>query len=262
MQKYNVTLPTSQLLTSDRQQNLRNLLRDYYISLTHHLKINHKEYQSAIKLNKKILETKGEVSTDRKEKVESIQCNFEKLLASSQTMADLLNETLPDFPKDEQIPTGGVVLDMVDDSNESLMDPWGDEETKSFYIDLPDLRIFLPNYAPKLQTTPPEEPTITEEVLDMEIEPEQLEVDEQAVSGEEINKSTTPEPAAIEEVVVPSTSQPSGHSTRQQFEIFLSNLANCVNTELIDSAAIEFLLNLNTKNNRKKLTSNLFGVQR
>lgn len=215
-----------------------------------------------MKLNKKILETKGEVSTERREKVESIQNNFEKLLASSQAMADLLNETLPDFPKDEQIQSGGVVLDMVDDSNESPMDPWDDDETKSFYTDLPDLRIFLPNYAPKLQAIQPEEPTITEEVLDMEIEPEQLEVEEPAVAAEEFAKSSTPEPVTVEEVATPSTSHTGGHGTRQQFEIFLSNLANCVNTELIDSAAIEFLLNLNTKNNRKKLTSNLFGVQR
>lgn len=276
MQKYNVTLPSSQLLTSDRQQNLRNLLRDYYTTLTQHLKTEHKDYQSALRLNKKILETKGEVSNERREKVEMIQNSFEKLLSSAQTMSDLLNEKLPEFPKDEQIQTGGVILDMIDDSGDSLMDPWGDDETKSFYTDLPDLRIFLPNYAPKLQTIQPEEPVITEEVLDMEIEPEQLEIDEQVVLADDFGKSGTPEPVVSEESVLPSTSTAAGsstgsgagsgsgggHGTRQQFEIFLNNLANCVNTELIDSAAIEFLLNLNTKNNRKKLTSALFGVQR
>ena len=112
---------------------------------------------------------------------------------------------------------------------------------------------------------PPEEAAMTEEALDMDIEPDQLIVDETAVSSEEIN----PSELIPEEVVVPTqtpgtTSLSSGgnHSTKQQFEIFLHNLANCVNKELIDSAAIEFLLNLNTKNNRKKLTNALFGVQR
>lgn len=240
------------------------MLRDYYLTLTHHLKIEHKDCQSALRLNKKILETKGEVSAERREKVDVIQNNFDKLFTSAQTMSDLLNEQLPEFPKDEQIATGGVVLDMVDDSADSLMDPWEDEETKSFYTDLPDLRIFLPNYAPKIQTIQPEEPAMTEEALDMEIEPEQLEIDEPAVLAEEFAKSSTPEPVIAEEVAAPSGAgeKTSGHGTRQQFEIFLSNLANCVNMELIDSAAIEFLLNLNTKNNRKKLTSALFGVQR
>lgn len=261
-QKYNVSLPCSTFLTPERQQNLRNLLKDYYVSLAQHLKIEHKDYQSALRLNKKILETKGEVSNERKEKVDIIQSNFEKLLSSAQTMSDFLNEDLPEFPKDEQVQTGGVVLDMVDDTADSLMDPWGDDETKSFYIDLPDLRIFLPNYAPKLQPAQTEEPGITEEVLDMEIEPDQLEVDEPAGCAEEFTKSSTPEPP-VEETSAPSTTTHSvSHPTKQQFEIFLNNLANCVNTELIDSAAIEFLLNLNTKNNRKKLVSGLFGVQR
>ena len=36
-------------------------------------------------------------------------------------------------------------------------------------------------------------------------------------------------------------------------DAFLANLPNCVNREMIDSAAAEFCLSHNTKNNRKKL---------
>lgn len=186
----------------------------------------------------------------------------------------------------------------VDDSADKELDPWGDEETKSFYVDLPDLRNFLPNYAPKQSSVPPDEPAMTEEALDMDIEPDQLQVDENAIS-EETTKASSPEPntpedsqsstvtAAASTATVSQTASSSTttaptttttntstttttaaatgsstHSTRQQFDVFLHNLANCVNKELIDSAAIEFLLNLNTKFNRKKLTNALFGVQR
>lgn len=219
-----------------------------------------------LRLNRKILESKGEVSNDRKERQEILQNNYEKLFSSAQTMSDLLNEPLPELPKDEQVQTGGVVLE-ADDTNEAL-DPWGDEETRSFYVDLPDLRIFLPNYAPKIQNVQTEEPAMSEEVLDMEIEPEQLEVDESVATSEEFGKSTTPEPMVPEEPVntasekTTTSTTTSGHATKQQFASFLQNLANCVNKELIDSAAIEFLLNLNTKNNRKKVCQTLFGVQR
>lgn len=254
-------LPISQLLTPDRQQNLRNLLKDYHASLMKHLKHEHKEYQCAIRLHKKILESKGEVSNDRKEKLESLQSAYEKLISSAQTLSDLLNENLPDLPKDEQAQSGGVVLDMVDDSNDIQLDPWGDEETKSFYTELPDLRLFLPNYAPKLQPAQLEEQQLTEEVLDMEIEPEQLEVEESVVLGEEA-KSSTPEPVLPEETSTTATSSSNPSGTRQHFANFLKNLVNCVNKELIDSAAIEFLLNLNTKSNRKKLTTGIFGVKR
>lgn len=43
---------------------------------------------------------------------------------------------------------------------------------------------------------------------------------------------------------------------------FISQLPNCVNRELIDKAAKEFCMNLNTKLNRKRLVGALFQVQR
>lgn len=51
-------------------------------------------------------------------------------------------------------------------------------------------------------------------------------------------------------------------SNKIVLEAFLNNLANCVNREMIDNAAIDFLLTLNTKHNRKKLVRTLFNVNR
>lgn len=166
---------------------------------------------------------------------------------------------------------------VTDDSADSLLDPWGDDETKSFYIDLPDLRLFLPNYAPK-QIEPPaaDESAMTDESLDLDIDPNQLAVDEQEVSedlaateADDTVAAATNDDAlvAVPAVVLAGANSATSAaaavaSSKQQFEIFSSNLTNCVNKELIDSAAIEFLLNLNTKNNRKKLTKKLFGVKR
>ena len=42
-------------------------------------------------------------------------------------------------------------------------------------------------------------------------------------------------------------------SNKVLLDSFLTTLSTCVNREMIDSAAIEFATNLNTKNNRKKL---------
>lgn len=49
---------------------------------------------------------------------------------------------------------------------------------------------------------------------------------------------------------------------RYALDAFLNELPNCINRELIDNAAVDFVLNLNTKNNRKKLTRVLFSVAR
>jgi regulator of nonsense transcripts 2 len=45
-------------------------------------------------------------------------------------------------------------------------------------------------------------------------------------------------------------------------DAYIAQLPNCVNRELIDKAAKEFLTNMNTKTNRKRLVSALFQVQR
>lgn len=259
--KLNVQLPTSSLLSPDKQQNLKNLLKDYYQSLCKHLKREHKELQAAESTNRRIMESKGELSTERKEKLELIQLNFEKFYSSAQILSDLLNEALPDLPKDVEVSTGGIILDGGDEFSDYQLDPWGDEETKQFYVELPDLREILPNFAPKQQSPViPDEPQMTEETLDMEIEvePEIDELEEVQISEIDPVVSTTPEPP-IEEQTPDSQKT---YQTKQYFENFLQNLCNCVNKELIDSAAIDFLLNLNTKNYRKKVSKVLFGVQR
>lgn len=275
-------LPVSTLLTRDKQQNLKNLLRDYYGSLCKYLRGESKAMQAAHRSIRNAMESKGEVSIERKEKLDVMQANYDKLFASVLAMADLLNEPMPELPKDEEGGKSGIVLDMLtDDSADSQLDPWGDEETKSFYVDLPDLRIFLPNFAPKLLPIQPDEPTMTEEALDLDIEPDQLIVDdEQAVAAEigDVDEQSTSlvcvtsasttaianktESTSINPATATTTTPMSMHSTKQQLDIFLHNLANCVNKELIDSAAIEFLLTHNTKSNRKRLTNTLFGVQR
>lgn len=282
-------LPSSALLAPDKQQNLRNLLRDYYASLCRHLVAEHKQLMGAQRVSRKLMATKGEVSSERRERLELQQANFDKLLASIQTMADLLDERMAELPVDEEAQRGGIVLDMVDDTAEAHLDPWGDEETRAFYVELPDLRLFLPNYAPKLATAAgsggaddggaDKEAEMTEDALDRDIAPEQLTVDEQAVSEETAateaaelaDDSAAAEESALDGAGLAGAAAAGaaggaggagGVRQRPHFEHFSANLTNCVNMELIDSAAIEFLLNLNTKNNRKKLTKKLFGVKR
>lgn len=51
-------------------------------------------------------------------------------------------------------------------------------------------------------------------------------------------------------------------SNKILLDAFLTHLPNCVNREMIDNAAVEFVVNLNTKHNKKKLIKALFGVSR
>lgn len=87
-------MPSSTLLPLDFRQSVRNLLETYYNALTNHLKNEHKEYQS---ISKKMLESKREVSNERREKLEILESKYVILLSSTQCMSDLLNKPMPDL---------------------------------------------------------------------------------------------------------------------------------------------------------------------
>ncbi|XP_053948578.1 regulator of nonsense transcripts 2 [Anastrepha ludens] len=277
-----VAIPKSDFLAPDRQQNLRGLLKDYFKNLCKHLLSEQQELLNMTKSIRRTMESKGEISNDKKEKCELMQANFDKLLSSAQTLSDLLDEPLPELTNEsENCNPGTVIESMLEVATMGELDPWGDDETKSFYTDLPDLRQYLPNFsAPKVDLEQNEEPAeMTEEALDADIDVE-MDIDDppstasdppndkdaEAAAEPANDEAATPAPLpdkianALMEVGRMSAGQIL-HS-KQHFDQFLNNLNNCVNKELIDSAAIEFLLNFNTKNNRKKLTKSIFTVQR
>ena len=230
------------MLPIDKQQNVRNLLRDYHQRICRCLKVEHKELQAAERAKRKMMESKGEISNDKRDQLEMIQNNFEKLYSSTQTLSDLLNENMPELPREIEAATEGNVLEM-EETGDLELDPWGDEDTKSFYVDLPDLRQFLPNYCAPKETLPTqEEVQLTEEALDAETAEPELDVEEQAIAAdieliqeEEKEKEAeeemaveTPEVAEVGETSVPEKATTNVLS-KQYCENFLANLQNCVN---------------------------------
>ncbi|XP_004521719.1 regulator of nonsense transcripts 2 [Ceratitis capitata] len=275
-----ITIPKSDFLAPDRQQNLRGLLKDYFKNLCKHLVSEQQELLNMTKSIRRTMESKGEISNDKKEKCELMQANFDKLLSSAQTLSDLLDEPLPELTNETETCNAGTVLEnMLEEANLGELDPWGDEETKSFYTDLPDLRQYLPNFsAPKVDLEQSEEPAeMTEEALDADIDvemdlddppsttsdpPNDKDAETASEQANEEGASAAPLPDKIANALMEVGRALHVPHTKQHFDQFLSNLNNCVNKELLDSAAIEFLLNFNTKNNRKKLTKSIFAVQR
>lgn len=255
--KVEITLPKSTFLPPEKQQNVRGLLKDYYLSLSKHLVKDHQELQNFEKQNVKILQTKGELSQERKEKLESMQLNYEKLLANTQSFAETLDEDLPilkvqNLPKAEEnmIVTGSGAD--FDENNSNVESIWCDMETQKFYCDLPELTVFLPTAYLKNQPPPAPVETVTEEVLDSDLAAEAEDTEEDSKSEEA--------PPFIEEETEDQTL--SNASNKIMLEAFLNNLPNCVNREMIDNAAIDFLVTLNMKHNRRKLVRTLFGVNR
>jgi regulator of nonsense transcripts 2 len=224
----------------EKQHNVRNLVRDYHQTVCKHLRQENKDLQAAERSKRKAMESRGEISDGKREQLELMTSNYEKLFQSTQTLSDLFNENMSELPREVDVPSEGNVIEMIEEGDVQL-DPWGDDDTKSFYVDLPDLRQFLPNYHGRKE---PSEPL-----------PEVEKVTEEAEEVEKELPEAEEKPAAP----IPEKTQILG---KTQLDSFLANLPNCVNRELIDSAVIDFLLNFNNKPNRKRLVKALFNVHR
>lgn len=173
--KYDIEVPKSDFLSADKQLNLRTMLKGYFKALCKHVLAEQAALMNMTKNIRRTMECKGEISQEKREKCELMQASFDKLLASAQSLSELLGEPMPELTKESECCNPGTVIDnMLDSAAFGTLDPWGDEETRAFYTDLPDLRQFLPNFsAPKVDLETLEEPSeLTEEAIDANIDAE------------------------------------------------------------------------------------------
>ena len=57
-------------------------------------------------LFRRILHSKGELSEDRHKQYEEFATSYQKLLANTQSLADLLDENMPELPQDKTVQEG------------------------------------------------------------------------------------------------------------------------------------------------------------
>ncbi|XP_078309820.1 regulator of nonsense transcripts 2-like isoform X4 [Crassostrea virginica] len=286
-EKHGVEIPRSTLLPPERQKGCRNLLGDYYQSLCKHLLTDHKELKNIERQNRRILQTKGELSAERKEKFDAMLQAYQKLLSNTAIFADLLDEDLPELPEDEIKRDDDTGFDIFNPETSAEFQYTGDatlfedEDARSFYETLPDLKAFIPGicYKDSEQAAAKEDSKDDLSCLDEDMENLQIEdVEREMETEKQIAEveSKEAEQQEQEEVLQDYGMLPdadgclkpkkedadTGSLMKMQYEAYIQTLPNCVNKDLIDKAAVEFCMNFNTKSNRKKLVRALFTVHR
>uniref|UniRef100_A0A5F8AC10 Regulator of nonsense transcripts 2 n=2 Tax=Macaca TaxID=9539 RepID=A0A5F8AC10_MACMU len=216
-EKFNLSFPPSEIISPEKQQPFQNLLKEYFTSLTKHLKRDHRELQNTERQNRRILHSKGELSEDRHKQYEEFAMSYQKLLANSQSLADLLDENMPDLPQDKPTP-------------EEAKESKDNKEVSS-----PD---------------------------DLELELENLEINDDTLELEGGDEAEDLTKKLLDEQEQEDEEASTGSHLKLIVDAFLQQLPNCVNRDLIDKAAMDFCMNMNTKANRKKLVRALFIVPR
>uniref|UniRef100_A0A803XZ64 UPF2 regulator of nonsense mediated mRNA decay n=1 Tax=Meleagris gallopavo TaxID=9103 RepID=A0A803XZ64_MELGA len=277
-EKFNLSFPPSEIISPEKQQPFQNLLKEYFTSLTKHLKRDHRELQNIERQNRRILHSKGELSEDRHKQYEEFAMSYQKLLANSQSLADILDENMPDLPQDKPTPEEhGPGIDIFTPGKPGEYDLeggiWEDEDARNFYENLIDLKAFVPAIlfkdnekcsqskdSSKDESRDSKDAKDNKEAApgseDLELELENLDINDDPLEldcgdeAEDLTKKQEDEEAST------------GSHLKLIVDAFLQQLPNCVNRDLIDKAAMDFCMNMNTKANRRKLVRALFIVPR
>uniref|UniRef100_A0A672SCH2 UPF2 regulator of nonsense mediated mRNA decay n=1 Tax=Sinocyclocheilus grahami TaxID=75366 RepID=A0A672SCH2_SINGR len=274
VEKFGSSFPPCQIINAEKQQPFQNLLREYFTSLTKHLKKDHRELQNIERQNRRILHSKGELSEDRHKQYEEFATSYQKLLANTQTLADLLDENMPELPLDKTVQEEhGPGIDIFTPGKPGEYDLdggiWEDEDARNFYENMVDLKAFVPAILFKSSAlmfsfsaiflmnngNSTEELEMELEALDITDEPIDLDAADETESEELAKKLLDEQEQEDEEA---ST----GSHLKLIVDAFIQQLPNCINRDLIDKAAMDFCMNMNTKSNRRKLVRALFTVPR
>lgn len=280
-EKHGVVIPRSTLLPPERQKGCRNLLGEYYQSLCKHLLMDHKELKNMERQNRRILQTKGELSAERKETFDTLLQTYQKLLANTAVFADLLDEDLPELPEDEIKRDDDTGFDIFNPETSAEFQYTGDstlfedEDARSFYETLPDLKAFIPGicYKDSEQSgakdgSKDDITSLDEDMESLQIEDveREMETEKQIAEVESKEAEQQEQEEVLEDYgMLPDADEEdtdTGSLMKMQYEAYIQTLPNSVNKDLIDKAAVEFCMNFNTKSNRKKLVRALFTVHR
>jgi hypothetical protein len=149
-----LSLPEDGKLTPpERKKALLRIVLTYYDRVAGHLSTEHKGLQEREKENHRILETRGELTDATASTYEKSRKSYEKLLNTTTTFSELVGKDLPELVEEHHttriasvtVDVGGVSkLDKDKEANALESSIWDDEDTKSFYENLPDLRILVP----------------------------------------------------------------------------------------------------------------------
>nr|CAD7416134.1 unnamed protein product [Timema poppensis] len=246
---YNKTVPKSRVIPEDKQNYMKSLFKKYHVLLCRRLLRENREVVRLVRENKRILQTRGEVSAERRERGLTLLLSFKKLHKNCLELAEYLDEEIPQFLQGELSKLEELNLSIENGTSnvgEAVSpDVWDDEEMQQFYENLPNIRDFIQS-----PTDPLNEPKANkqEKITEKDIVESDSDNDVECFS-QEIND--------FDEIDSPLSAD-----IKTQLESFLNHLPQCVNREMIDNSAVNFAITFISKNHRKKLARTLYNVSR
>ncbi|VAI46961.1 unnamed protein product [Triticum turgidum subsp. durum] len=237
--------------------------------------------------NAKVLSAKGELSDENTASYEKLRKSFDQLLRGVSSLAEAIDLQPPVMPDDGNTTRVTTGTDVTPSSGKepSVLEPiWDDDDTKTFYESLPDLRAFVPavllgEAEQKLneqhakgreqssESNAEQETEVHDNAQTSSATEDQLEgkADDVAKDSEEKEKDKGKEAEKSKEKDLDRKTEKDKEKVRAldggSLDNLLQRLPGCVSRDLIDQLTVEFCY-LNSKASRKKLVRALFSVPR
>ncbi|ORY37765.1 ARM repeat-containing protein [Rhizoclosmatium globosum] len=265
-------LTEESLVPDNVRAQVKQILADYYAAVSKHLVKMHKYIKKAEVSNYEHAVARGEVSEERQERFQKASKVYEALLKNVQSMSNHLGLEMPDLPEPEDSLAGKLSIGLNvngraegDDEEALLGGPWEDEESRSFYQDVIDLKDVVPAILLGEKHEKPAAPSAADlELLNNVIQVSNGTDDSQQQSDEADEESSPVIESGemdLDDVGGDEDTKDASATRKQQVDAFFNGLPNALSTEAIDKLAVEFCY-INTKNMRKRLVKTLFAVPR
>ncbi|KIJ67888.1 hypothetical protein HYDPIDRAFT_147949 [Hydnomerulius pinastri MD-312] len=281
-----------ELVEQDIRDRFKRMCEGYFDNVAKKLVIEHKRLQEQDRRNHEAYIRSGEIFEDRQQAYEKMTKGYEKLLASCQTLSELLYLPMPSLPtasqKSDSIQIGTNVGGILGDDSEDILSTsggkWEDEEERKFYEDIQDLKDFVPKSVLGIESEEKGDKEVDEEMEKAEKEKAEAEAKrlEEELEGLKANGDThtngfthhtvrsesadeegggaiTLTPTSPKPPSPPLSPQLAPQGPSQLLTALLARLPDATNRAMIDQAAVDFAF-LNSKAARKRLTKFLTTV--
>uniref|UniRef100_A0A3B6NR04 MIF4G domain-containing protein n=1 Tax=Triticum aestivum TaxID=4565 RepID=A0A3B6NR04_WHEAT len=273
-------------VTADQKKFFKKALNSYYDAVSELLQSENASLRLMEAENAKVLSAKGELSDENTASYEKLRKSFDQLLRGVSSVAEAIDLQPPVMPDDGNTTRVTTGTDVTPSSGKepSVLEPiWDDDDTKTFYESLPDLRAFVPavllgEAEQKLNeqhakgreqssSNAEQETEVHDNAQTSSATEDQLEgkADDVAKDSEEKEKDKGKEAEKSKEKDLDRKTEKDKEKVRAldggSLDNLLQRLPGCVSRDLIDQLTVEFCY-LNSKASRKKLVRALFSVPR